>query len=504
MGSTAINVPSTPAAPPASPAPVSTPSPVPAAAPSTSAFPTTTYEGIEGMPDLGALTEQLLRGETPGAAPAPAETPSTEPSQVAVPETAATPPVEAAPVAPDAKTQEFEALKGQLSEAQTKLTTFEQEQAALQSKLAQYEQAGPLLEVLSVPGAPKLIQMMAPLLTAGLSTDWDDPRGADIGAQVLNAITAYHPGIASALSNGAAKVHEKELLVATLQRLGMDENSVRDFQAWKNGAKTPAYTLGEYPDINNVGLRDSDGMMMIPLSDGRTVRIDPENADHQLLYQSQKEIFDHKLSIKNREAEIKAADDKRQAEAQAAAHRAQAAAEETRVNEFYGDFGKSQEAAYKALNPAFTGEWALLEQQVQAATMAGLQANPQYAQLVKLGVDAAKHNAPVKAEIADAMARIGKQEIAKHVTFFSDLVKRLTDAEAKVAANGVVLPDNAPTITPQTQVVPGATQTAHPAPTQAAQPQTEEGPPPGVDMLDWLHSRWNQTYNAFQGQAGRR
>ena len=484
MGSTAVNVPSTPAAPPAA-APLSTPAPqsTPAATPSTSPMPMraldlgdTSLPGDTMVPDLGAILEGLNK---PATAPAPVQTEPTQVATPATPETGTQPaPAEGQPV------QEFDAIKGQLTEATGKLTAAETKAAELEGKLQTFEHVQPLMETLSVPGAPEMVQMLTPLLKAGLSTDFNDPRGAALGRQVLEALEKYHPGIAGAIHNGVAALHETELLNTALERVGMDRASLNDFQAWKGGVRTPYYSQGEFPKLDQVNAET--GYLKIPLAEGGTYDVDPNDSKDMRIYNSEKRVFEQHLAGQREQAERQRIDTERAKADSDRLAAQQKAATDKRVNDFFTAHNESQAETYKSLNPAFTGEFAKFEDAVQALSSWNLARNPDYARLARQGHDAAVNGAAVQAQIRDSMNRMAKHEITSWVTYFSDVAKELSDLRGS-KAGGVVVPDSAPAITPETKVI--ATPQAQ-TPQQVAQPANQQGPLPGEDMMAWIERQY--------------
>jgi len=417
----------------------------------------------------GGIGSALEAALNPPQAPAPpTQTATPDAAPAAIPGMDTVTPVEAAtqPPVPDtpAPVEPFAAYKTQISGLESERTALQQQVSDFQNQLQAYESIKPVIDLLeSQPGSHELVSILQPALSAGL-TGFDDPRAGEVGAALINAIHNHDQRLSSALINGTMKFYGNEITERALAAAGISPNDIPDYQRWKatNGVATPAFTAGKFPEP----VDDGEGNLWatVPIADenGKVTyeQLDMSDPKDRRTYQYEKQNWERQQADAQRKAAEDAATAARvRADADA---RQQAAQQEQRqlVGSWAQTRGQAENEAYTALNPAFTGEYEWMAQ-ASAAMAHGLMRNDDtYQQLLAAGQSAAANKEGRAAAIGERLDRIAKAHIATAVTRFSDLLKRVSGAEAATQAGKPNLPPDAPVVTPQTQIL--QTQTATP------------------------------------------
>lgn len=438
---------------------------------------------------LGDLAQQLADGAqpeqqptdpaqtltaTPDAQPAADGAPTGEP--VPVPGIGEAPPVAPAPV------QQFEALKGQLETSQAAVTAKEQELAAAQGKIAQFEAYAPAVEVMRAnPGMVELVNMLQPVVSAGL-TGFDDPRASDIGAAFIRALDGYDQRVSSALINGTLTYYGKDIAAKALERMGIAEADIPDYQRWKTsgGAASPAFTLDKFPEP------DADGMALIPITDPSTKAVSYEQVDindkaGEYKYNNEKFKFDVTQENKQRDAAARTSEQERATQQRAAQEQQAAREQQGRVVDWLGERGQAETAAYEKLAPEFTGEFERFATAASVMAHEEMYRDERYQTLFKEGKGAAGGGEGRRVAIGAEVDRISAEHVAAAVTFYSDLAKEITELRALTQEGKPKLPDDAPRVGAETQLTRPASAAPAPRPAAPAAPEGKFELLPGED-----------------------
>jgi hypothetical protein len=456
------------AAPPSAPAPSAAPpsaAPVPVPSSTPSADPLAGYE----YTGLGDLARQLAEGPPPAPeaeqAPTLTATPEGQPPAEAAPTGEPVPvPLEGeqAPPAAPAPVEQFQALKTELETQKQAVTAKEQELATAQGRIAEFEAYAPAVEIMRAnPGLVELVNMLQPVVSAGLS-GFEDPRAGDIGAEFIKQLDLYDQRVSSALINGTLRHYGADIEKRALARIGIAEQDIPDYQRWKasGGAVSPAFTLDQFP------VADAEGIALIPITDPVTKQVSYESVDVNdanglYKYNTEKWKFEQAKEETARKEAERTATATRQAQEERTRQEAAAREQQQNITTWLSERGQAETAAYEKLNPAFTGEFERFSKAAASMAHTEMWNDPDYQRLLKDGREAARNGEGRRAAIGADLDKLAEKHLASAVTFYSDIVARLTAAEAATQEGKPKLPADAPRIGAETRLI----QSAPPAPT---------------------------------------
>lgn len=437
--------------------------PAPAAAPASAPAADTGSSGGYTPGSLGALAEQAVKpaAPVPQPDPVPTLTATAAPAPAPLPGTEVQPPAEvptAAPSAVVAPPADFAAYQAKNQALEAELGTHKTQLAEAQARAQGFEAYAPVVEILTQqPGAVDLVKILSPVLSAGLTGEMNDPRATSVGAELIKNIEAQDQRVSSALIMGTLSYYGNEIARRALEKYGMTEADIPDYQRWKTsgGAVTPAYTLDQFPAPN------ADMEALIPVIDvetGTTMYkpLDLNDPKDAWIYAAEKDKFERSKEDARRGETDKAAAAARQAADEKATQERTLTEQRGRIGEFAKGLADAETAAYNELNPAFTGEWEQFSDAASAMAHTTMWNDARYRALLEDGKSAAARGEGRAEAIKVDAAKIAKAHIAKAVSFYSNIVQRITSAEAASMAGRPRLPADAPAVQPgqvlQTQV----------------------------------------------------
>jgi hypothetical protein len=377
--------------------------------------------------------------------------PAAEPppsGQTEAPVLADPPPGIAPPVEP------FQALKEKLTAAETERETFRQQLEAAQTQAQAYEAVKPHVDMLqSQPGGAEVLAMLLPVLGAGLN-GFDDPRAAQLGMDLIEKIDKYDQRLSSVLINGTLNHYADHLARKALERYGIAEADIPDYQRWRasGGGAAPAFTLGEFPKP------DGENMVHAPIIDPVTGQVTYEQLDLSdkndlRTYNYEKRQFEQRQAAQEREQTEKAAQAARDRAAEETKQQTQIQAQRQLVGTWAQERYQAELSAYNKLSPQFEGEFEWMSGAASAMAHASMWNDQTYQQLLTDGKTAAANGEGRAAAIALELDRRGGQHIADSVSHYSNLVKEVTSLRAALQDGKPRLPADAPVIGQETQII---------------------------------------------------